>query len=189
MLEEFKQQLPLPNKILDRKFQYVSHQSFSPTCSNPTDPPSYQDDACRSRVFAIMANKELAGKVHSLHVSGRNLPGKGRNHIRCPGSHTPHTRCYRRLHVPVGPCPWFRVRTHRQCSLYGCMHLPHGSGAGSCRRHARRNPRSSPHQSRPNAYTLGKIGGHNIVVAVLPKIGNSAAATVAMQLLNSFPSI
>jgi nucleoside phosphorylase len=50
------------------------------------------------------------------------------------------------------------------------------------------------HQSLPtgrdqNAYTLGKIGGHNIVVAVLPAIGNNAAATVATHLLNDFPSI
>jgi nucleoside phosphorylase len=40
-----------------------------------------------------------------------------------------------------------------------------------------------------NAYTLGEIGGHNVVVAVLPEIGNNAAATVATQLLNDFPSI
>jgi nucleoside phosphorylase len=40
-----------------------------------------------------------------------------------------------------------------------------------------------------NAYTLGKIYGHNIVVAVLPEIGNNAAATVTTQLLNDFPSI
>ncbi|ERF75445.1 hypothetical protein EPUS_00238 [Endocarpon pusillum Z07020] len=40
-----------------------------------------------------------------------------------------------------------------------------------------------------NAYTLGKIGGHNVVVAVLPEIGNRAAATVATQLLNDFPAI
>jgi nucleoside phosphorylase len=40
-----------------------------------------------------------------------------------------------------------------------------------------------------NAYTLGKIGGHNVVVAVLPEIGNNAAATVATQLLNDFPLI
>jgi Ankyrin repeats (3 copies) len=36
---------------------------------------------------------------------------------------------------------------------------------------------------------LGKTGGHNVVVAVLPEIGNSVAATVATQLLNDFPSI
>jgi len=40
-----------------------------------------------------------------------------------------------------------------------------------------------------NAYTMGKIGGHNVVVAVMPEIGNSAAASVATQLLNDFPSI
>lgn len=40
-----------------------------------------------------------------------------------------------------------------------------------------------------NAYTLGHIGGHNVVVAVMPEIGNNAAATVAIQLLNDFPSI
>ena len=40
-----------------------------------------------------------------------------------------------------------------------------------------------------NAYTLGKIDGHNVVVAVMPEIGNNAAATVATQLLNDFPSI
>jgi nucleoside phosphorylase len=37
-----------------------------------------------------------------------------------------------------------------------------------------------------NAYTLGKIGGHSVVVAVLPEIRNSAAATVVTQLLNDF---
>ncbi|KAF7502154.1 hypothetical protein GJ744_006879 [Endocarpon pusillum] len=40
-----------------------------------------------------------------------------------------------------------------------------------------------------NAYTLGRIGGHNVVVAFLPEIGNNAAATVATQLLNDFPLI
>jgi nucleoside phosphorylase len=40
-----------------------------------------------------------------------------------------------------------------------------------------------------NAYTFGKIGGHNVVVAVLPEIGNNAAGTVATQLLNDFPLI
>lgn len=40
-----------------------------------------------------------------------------------------------------------------------------------------------------NAYTLGKMKGHNVVVVVMPEIGNNAAATVALQLLNDFPSI
>ncbi|CAG8982862.1 hypothetical protein HYALB_00014092, partial [Hymenoscyphus albidus] len=50
------------------------------------------------------------------------------------------------------------------------------------------------HQSLPtirdqNSYTLGCIGEHNIVIAVMPQIGNNKAATVATQLLNDFPSI
>lgn len=40
-----------------------------------------------------------------------------------------------------------------------------------------------------NAYTLGKISRYNMIIAVLPEIGNSTAATVATQLLNNFPLI
>lgn len=40
-----------------------------------------------------------------------------------------------------------------------------------------------------NAYILGSMEGHNIVVVVMPDVGNNAAATVASQLLNDFPSI
>ena len=44
-------------------------------------------------------------------------------------------------------------------------------------------------QRDQNSYVLGKIAGHNIVVAVLPEIGNNAAAVVATQLLNDFPAV
>ncbi|KAF5637154.1 ankyrin repeat [Fusarium sp. NRRL 52700] len=42
-----------------------------------------------------------------------------------------------------------------------------------------------------NAYTLGSIGGHNIVMACLPKgiTGNVSAATVARNMANNFPSV
>lgn len=42
-----------------------------------------------------------------------------------------------------------------------------------------------------NAYTLGRIGLHNIVVACLPKgeIGTNNAATVATRMTSTFPSI
>jgi nucleoside phosphorylase len=40
-----------------------------------------------------------------------------------------------------------------------------------------------------NGYTLGRMGVHNVVVAVMPEIGNNRAAVVATQLLNDFPSI
>jgi len=50
------------------------------------------------------------------------------------------------------------------------------------------------HQSLPttrdkNNYTLGRIGAHNVVIAVMPEIGNNSAATAATQLLNDFTSI
>jgi nucleoside phosphorylase len=42
-----------------------------------------------------------------------------------------------------------------------------------------------------NNYTLGKMAGHNVVIAVLPhgEYGLSSAAAVAMGMLNSFPAI
>ncbi|KAK2785207.1 hypothetical protein FQN52_008544 [Onygenales sp. PD_12] len=42
-----------------------------------------------------------------------------------------------------------------------------------------------------NTYTLGSIGKHNIVIACLPigTIGTSSAATVATQMVRTFPSI
>jgi nucleoside phosphorylase len=44
-------------------------------------------------------------------------------------------------------------------------------------------------QRDQNSYTLGEMRGHNIVIAVMPKIGTNFTATVAIQLLNDFPSI
>lgn len=42
-----------------------------------------------------------------------------------------------------------------------------------------------------NAYTFGSIGGHNIVIACLPKgrYGTNSTATIATKMLSSFPSI
>ena len=40
-----------------------------------------------------------------------------------------------------------------------------------------------------NSYTLGRVGAHNIVIAVMPENGNNQAANVAIQLLNDFKSI
>jgi hypothetical protein len=48
---------------------------------------------------------------------------------------------------------------------------------------------SLPSSRDQNGYTLGRIGGHNVVAAVIPAIGNNGAASVAMQLLNDFRSI
>jgi nucleoside phosphorylase len=42
-----------------------------------------------------------------------------------------------------------------------------------------------------NDYTLGKVGEHNIVIAVLPdgEYGTSSAASVARDMLHSFPNV
>ncbi|KAF2193057.1 purine and uridine phosphorylase [Zopfia rhizophila CBS 207.26] len=42
-----------------------------------------------------------------------------------------------------------------------------------------------------NTYTLGSIGGHNVVIACLPKgkYGTNSAATVATSMISTFPSI
>ncbi|PGH09587.1 hypothetical protein GX51_00693, partial [Blastomyces parvus] len=47
------------------------------------------------------------------------------------------------------------------------------------------------HPNDYNAYTLGRVGVHNIVIACLPKgeIGNNNAATVATWMTSTFPSI
>ncbi|UKZ54630.1 hypothetical protein TrVGV298_008440 [Trichoderma virens] len=50
-------------------------------------------------------------------------------------------------------------------------------------------PVSNPNDN--NSYTLGTIGKHNVVLACLPEgeIGTNSAASVAMQLVSTFPSI
>ncbi|KAJ5776749.1 NACHT nucleoside triphosphatase [Penicillium nucicola] len=40
-----------------------------------------------------------------------------------------------------------------------------------------------------NAYTLGSICGHNVVIACLPNMGTNPAATVATTMINTFQSI
>ncbi|EDN02548.1 predicted protein [Histoplasma mississippiense (nom. inval.)] len=46
-----------------------------------------------------------------------------------------------------------------------------------------------PMERAENAYTLGQIGNHNVIVAMLPETGTSAAATTVTQTLNDFKSI
>ncbi|KAF5132808.1 hypothetical protein E5D57_003430 [Metarhizium anisopliae] len=50
-------------------------------------------------------------------------------------------------------------------------------------------PESLP--STDNNYTLGRMGKHNVVIAVLPdgEYGTSSAAVVARDMLHSFPSV
>jgi nucleoside phosphorylase len=44
-------------------------------------------------------------------------------------------------------------------------------------------------QGDPNAYTTGRIGNHNVVLAFLPSMGKVSAASVAASLHCSFPEI
>jgi hypothetical protein len=48
---------------------------------------------------------------------------------------------------------------------------------------------SLPTSRDKNSYTFGRMGEHNVVIAVMPEIGNNSAAIVATQLLNDFTSI
>lgn len=48
---------------------------------------------------------------------------------------------------------------------------------------------SLPSARDSNSYTLGQMGVHNVVIAVMPEIGTNKAANVATQLLNEFKSI
>lgn len=54
-----------------------------------------------------------------------------------------------------------------------------------------RHPNLPKPNNDPNAYTLGSISGHNIVIACLPmgKIGNNSGATVASHMVQTFPGI
>ena len=46
-----------------------------------------------------------------------------------------------------------------------------------------------PTQRDHNAYVLGELGKHNVVIAVLPCIGNNDSGIAATQILSDFPSI
>src|SRR5277367_1039884 len=43
--------------------------------------------------------------------------------------------------------------------------------------------------SDTNSYSFGRVGGHNVVITCLPRIGTSAAATVAARMRSTFPSM
>jgi len=53
------------------------------------------------------------------------------------------------------------------------------------------NPAEYVSSNNNNVYTLGKAGKHNVVIAVLPdgEYGIAAAASVARDMLNSFPNV
>jgi nucleoside phosphorylase len=51
------------------------------------------------------------------------------------------------------------------------------------------HPRLPQPQTDHNAYTLGSVKGHNIVIAGLPSAGNAPAATVITQITSTFPKL
>ncbi|KAK6507843.1 hypothetical protein TWF481_006265 [Arthrobotrys musiformis] len=51
------------------------------------------------------------------------------------------------------------------------------------------HPRLPIPENDANTYTLGSIGGHNIVIACLPESGSNQAAIVAMRMVSTFRAI
>jgi nucleoside phosphorylase len=51
------------------------------------------------------------------------------------------------------------------------------------------HPRLPQPQTDHNAYTLGSVKGHNVVIAGLPSAGNAPAATVVAQMVSTFPKL
>lgn len=65
-----------------------------------------------------------------------------------------------------------------------------GDGGGKCRGGQTPNPLPRP-STDPNAYVLGELNGHYIVIACLPTgtYGTVSAATVISHLVSTFPRI
>ncbi|KAI1356915.1 hypothetical protein F5Y01DRAFT_301082 [Xylaria sp. FL0043] len=85
-----------------------------------------------------------------------------------------------------------RPRTHNDYTVGWVCALPKEQTAAIAMLDQRHDlPKLSRLPNDHNTYTLGSIGSHNIVVACLPKgkIGTVSAATVATQMVNTFPSI
>ncbi|KAH0563399.1 hypothetical protein GP486_002033 [Trichoglossum hirsutum] len=81
-------------------------------------------------------------------------------------------------------------RTHNEYTVGWVCALPKEQTAATAMLDQRHADLPKP-SNDPNTYTLGSIGKHNIVIACLPKgkIGTSSAATVATQMVGTFPSI
>jgi nucleoside phosphorylase len=82
------------------------------------------------------------------------------------------------------------LRTHNEYTLGWVCALPKEQTAATAMLDQRHNDLPKP-PNDPNTYTLGSIGEHNIVIACLPKgkLGTTSAATVATQMVRTFPSI
>ncbi|KAK4155941.1 hypothetical protein C8A00DRAFT_41494 [Chaetomidium leptoderma] len=83
-----------------------------------------------------------------------------------------------------------RNPTHNDYTVGWVSTLPLELAAATAMLEERHVSLSTP-PSDTNTYTLGSIGGHNIAIACLPmgKTGNNPAATVATQMIRTFPFI
>ncbi|RYP09549.1 hypothetical protein DL764_001234 [Monosporascus ibericus] len=81
-------------------------------------------------------------------------------------------------------------RTHNDYTVGWVCALPKERTAAIAMLDQRHADLSKPPNDH-NTYALGSIGNYNIVIACLPKgkIGTTPAATVAIQMINTFPSI
>ncbi|VUC28740.1 unnamed protein product [Clonostachys rosea] len=81
-------------------------------------------------------------------------------------------------------------RSHNEYTVGWVCALPKEQTAAIAMLDERHGPLPKP-PNDCNTYSLGSIGGHNIVIACLPqgKIGTNSAAAVATRLSSTFPSI
>ncbi|KAF9776034.1 hypothetical protein IL306_005844 [Fusarium sp. DS 682] len=82
------------------------------------------------------------------------------------------------------------ILTHKDYTIGWICALPKELTAATAMLDRQHPPLSKPPNDN-NAYTLGSIGDHNIVITCLPKgmIGNISAATVTSYMTTTFPSI
>lgn len=88
--------------------------------------------------------------------------------------------------LEAGPNP----RAHDDYTVGWVCALPKEQTAATAMLDAQHSPLSKPVTDN-NTYTLGSIDNHNIVIACLPfgRVGNNSSATVATQMVSTFPSI
>lgn len=86
--------------------------------------------------------------------------------------------------------PATETKTHNEYTVGWVCALPKEQTAATAMLDQRHGDLPKP-ANDSNTYTLGSIGKHNVVIACLPKghIGNSPAATVAAQMVSTFPSV
>ncbi|KAL6695051.1 hypothetical protein J3F84DRAFT_399908 [Trichoderma pleuroticola] len=82
------------------------------------------------------------------------------------------------------------IKTHNEYTVGWVCALPKEQTAATAMLDQRHGDLPKP-ANDSNTYTLGSIGNHNVVIACLPKghIGNNPAATVAAQMVSTFPSV